>query len=197
VIDNSSTPGGAPQPRETRAGTPVARRRTVLAAATTLTLVIALSVLAWVWRHPHAFADADGSIGQVARAWPVGKSIYVGVTYGDPKDTITLEDAEPVVERNSARAEIKHFICIPVRPGGGSIGSVDEAGAEEHCAMLEPVDGTPITWESSENPQVLMRITPTTEGVIEVPSSELTYRDGWRVGSQRVGDGIRIRALLG
>ena len=160
----------------------------------TVTLVIALSVLAWVWRHPHAFDDADGSISQNARSWPVGTSIYVGVTYGDHQGTITLEDAEPVVERNSARAEIDHFVCIPARPGG--IGSVDEAGAEEHCATLEPVDGRPITLESSEKPQVLMRITPTTEGVVQVPCSELTYRDGWRVGSQRVGDGIRLRALL-
>lgn len=157
---------------------------------------MALSVLAWVWRHPHAFDDATGGIGQSFRSWPVGKSVYVAVTHGDHKGTITLEDAEPVVTRNRARAEIDHFVCIPARPGGGDISSADAARTEDHCAILEPVDGRSIALESNEQPQVLMRITPTTEGVVVVPSSELTYRDGWRVGSQRAGDGVRLRARL-
>jgi hypothetical protein len=195
VIDTSSPGDPVGKPRS-QASTPASSRGTVLAAAGAAALVVALAALSWTWRHPHAFDDADGSIGQTARSWPVGKSIYVGVTYGDHDGTITLEDAEPVVERNSARAEIDHFVCIPVHPGGGSIGSVDKAGAREHCATLEPVDGRAITLESSEHRQVLMRITPTTGGVVEIPSSTLTYRDGWRVGSQRVGDGIRLRAVL-
>lgn len=188
-------PGSDTQSPKPRQRTLVRHWRIVLAATLALGGVVALGVLAWEWRHPHAFRDAEGGIGQSANSWPVGKAIYVGVTYGQESGWITLQDAEPVIERNSARAEIEHFVCIPERIGVGSIGSADAAGAGQHCATLERIGGKPLEFELGGNRQILMRITPTIEGVVRVPSSDLTYRQGWREGRQRVGDGIRIRAV--
>lgn len=188
-------PGSDSQSPKPRQRTLVRRWRIVLAATLALGLVVALGVLAWEWRHPHAFRDAEGGISQSTNSWPVGKAIYVGVTYGQESGWITIHDAEPVVERNSARAEIEYFVCTPERIGGGVIFSVDAAGADRHCGTLERIAGKPIEFELSGNRQILMRVTPTTEGVVRVSSSDLFYSQGWREGRQRVGDGIRIRAV--
>lgn len=165
-----------------------------MAAAIVLAVVVGFGLLAWEWRHPDAFHDADGSISMSVHSWPVGKVIFVGVTYGDESaGEVTLVRAKPDVTVNSAEANIEYYVCTPRQPGNGNIGSAGPGVTLHQCGTLELVDG-PIAFRPRGGDQVLMGVTPTTPGVVQVPSSTLTYRSGWRNGSQQVGDGVRIRA---
>lgn len=180
---------------ESRVSPPNPKWRRVVGAALALAILAGLAALAWEWRHPDVFREADGSIGMNAESWPVGKAIYVGVTFGDESsDPISLESVEPAVERNSAQAEIGYYVCTAKQPGGGNIGSAGPGAVKQHCGALDLIDRS-FKFQPGEGRQILMQVIPTTAGVVQVSSSKITYRSGWQSGSQRVGDGIRVNAL--
>lgn len=105
-----------------------------MAASIVLAVVVGFGLLAWEWRHPDAFHDADGSISMSVHSWPVGKVIFVGVTYGDESaGEVTLVRAKPDVTVNSAEANIEYYVCTPRQPGNGNIGS---NGSRSHPASM-------------------------------------------------------------
>ena len=73
-------------------------------------LVASLAVVAWQWRHPHAFDDAGG--WGIGGHDIVGQHMYVGISY-DRKgehEIATIHHVSADLAVNSSAARIKFFV---------------------------------------------------------------------------------------
>lgn len=176
---------------------PLGARRLVRAGALIglLALLTAGGVVLWEWRHPTAFAPAQQAIGSSLRTLEVGEPFYVAVTYGAEDVDVVLRGAAPVLRPSSADADVTYVVCERAASAQGTIGSAYEEATARHCERLVLLGGDPVRYAPAED-QVLMRVVPREPGSVVVRATRLTYEDGWRSGSQLVGEGFRIREVV-
>lgn len=158
-------------------------------------LVALLGVIGWEWRHPTAFSTYEGGTTiELKRPQPDG-SLYFGMTWsGGAGGAVQVKAAEPAVTENSSEAAIEVLICR-VRPGtdGSLIGSASESEIDATCD-LQPLTALELNLPGTPPPtQLILKVTPRQAGRVLVQGIDLTYEQGWRSGTHRVGEGVDVR----
>ncbi len=163
-------------------------RRNAAFAALTVAVLAAGGGL-WWYLSPSAFHGPDDPAG-VTGSRTVGAETHFGMAYWrqPAQGSATLETVRPHVLSNTAGATITFTVCTPA--GDVSIGSSARPLARE-CAETEPVEGAVLS--PSGRSQLLMTVTSTRPGVVEIRGADLTYAHGRQRGTQAVGEHILMR----
>jgi hypothetical protein len=98
--------------------------------------------------------------------------------------TLDLVDVRPVIVENSARATVRVLLCVPSDQGEG-LGSRSDT-----CRAEEPFHAGRVNLDQIHYILVLA-ITPTRPGSLDIAGLQVTYRDGIRHGEQHTGNEIR------
>ena len=177
---------------------PPSRRtvRRLVVSAVALGLLAGLLLL-WQWRSPEVFDEGFGLLYE-DKDWPVGEPIYLGITQ-EPhgaRGSIEIHGAEPDIVQDNAGVRIDYLLCV-VEPssGVGSIGSVTSTDIDEQCSSLTPVEGQDMELNADPRQQVVVSVTATQPGTVEIGGTELSYSYGWRRGSQFLGEGLVLTAV--
>lgn len=169
-------------------------RALVVAIAGAL-MVLGIGIHAWLTGE-HIFA-APGATETTPVA--VGHTLYVGLgplRAGQP-DAVTrinLRSITPLVRANSAAATVNIVECDAGRSASRELiaGGVVLDDVATYCATVDPIRTGAITVGPRADGFVLA-ITPHHSGVVQVDGAEMSYRVGYRSGTQRVGT-VRLSA---
>jgi len=162
----------------------VTRRR--VAGLAGLVLLVALGGWGYHWwTNPHLLEGraGAGSFEYDPRPLASGPS-YQAVTYpdvgGDRDETIVLKSVTAHFTTNSARATVAFWICTT---SGDLIGLAHgENTLGESCERVRPVkDGTKLHLGAGEPIEyVVMALTPTRPGTVEVDAVTFDYKRSWK-----------------
>jgi hypothetical protein len=162
--------------------------RSAIAAVLVASLLACLGDLVSQHRHPQAFAEAGGWGVRVLGT--LGEPMYVGMSYDrhGEQGTVTIHEVSANLAENSSAAQIRFFVC---RVGGtrtiGAIGVVHQAEMNSSCLSWEPARGTELRLGRTPMDQIVMAVKPTRPGRVTVRSLRVTYSQGWKTGTQRIG----------
>ena len=162
--------------------------RRILVAVVGVSVVVALAVVAWVWRHPTTLPDAAPVVSLTSDRLQVNESIYIGMTFdGAYRDSgLTLHGAQPNTVSNTAKASVTFGVCtIDTASGQVSISSVN-GSIEDDCSDWTVLGEEPVALGAGQ--QLLMEVTPTKRGAVEIAGADVRYTDGWQTGDQDTGE---------
>lgn len=145
--------------------------------------VLVVAVVPWVVTAPDTVRTADHANGLV----PIGsgETYYEGYAALNDRDLV-VEQVSPVA---TAGVSAEPLLCVPI-PGASYIGNITVDELDEFCSSAEPLGaGTVIPGHGpgAVRPYVLLRITKHTDATEAFCGLDITYRDGWRQGSNRQG----------
>jgi hypothetical protein len=148
--------------------------------ALTLLLVSALGGASWWLTHPNQLEPVGSSS---VLPLEVGQPVVLG-TFARPRNgTVTVTDAVAKVRENTADADVRVLLC-ETAPGSPRVGS-QLGRAEDACtAVLEPAGQV---LAARGGLQVVLEVVPRRSGVLVVDGVDISYRDGWRRGTQPSG----------
>ena len=173
-------------------------RRTlwVTSVAAGTVLVAGLAAAGWSWRHPAAFTEAGGwGVGH--KDLPLGVPLYLGMSNEDrgTSGVVSIHAARPHVVSDSASARIEFFVCtIDESAGVGAIGTSLGSDIHDYCSALVPAEGATLELNADPPQQLVMAVSLTNAGRVQVQGIDLDYSDGWQRGTQRIGGDVRRTA---
>ncbi len=175
--------------------TKVRRRPRWVTWAAAVLLLAGLVTLGWFWRHPTAFPESGG-FGIGHDDLPLNTPMYFGMSYQAPgaSGEITIHSARANVVRDSAESRIELFVCtIEASADVGGIGAVYEAEAKRSCSSLVPAEGATLELNADLLQQLVIAVSLTEPGQVEVQGIDLNYSHGWQRGTQRMGGDVDVR----
>lgn len=129
-----------------------------------------------------------------------GRTMYVGMTHErvtTPQEVVTLHHVEANVVKNTAQARVEFYICvIDPRSGVGSVGSANEAIIKQACGTLQPVDESAFEIGADPRQQLIMAVTASQPGEVEITGAAVTYSRGWQRGTQDIGEHLLLLTRL-
>jgi len=153
-------------------------------------VVVGVALLGWSWRHPEAFHDSGGW-GVTAPNSKIGETLYVGMSYPRSEDGgyVTLHGGHVNFNSGADNADVELLLCtIDPNAGVGAIGSYRGDSIHEDCSNLVPIHGQRLHLESAGmSQQVVLAVTLTYRGSVDISDITLDYTYGWHRGSQRTG----------
>lgn len=167
------------------AGNPTLRTTAAVMLAAVLAGVV---VVASHWRtHPTAFPPTAHGWGSAD--FPVGRTHYVGmISHLEDAERVRIDRVTPVFERNTAHADVRFLVCsIDPASGVGGVGLVGRRSFEEVCPEPVPAEGAWFQPSPTARQDVVMAVTPRTDGAVRISAIEITYTQGWRHGTQITG----------
>ncbi|HEU4566417.1 MAG TPA: hypothetical protein VFR99_00180 [Marmoricola sp.] len=172
----------------------LAKRRRALLFVVAVAVVAVAGMVLWNWRQISVYPKTGGW-GAGSHTWSVGRPIYFGMSY-EPHDahgTITIRSARANVVHDSANARIVFQVCT-IDPGEeiGAIGSSDERGIRKYCSSLVPAAGATLKLNARPFQQVVMAVTLTRPGEVEIDGMNIDYERGWQRGSDLTGGTIVV-----
>jgi len=155
--------------------------------ATALVLAT-LAVAGWWWRHPTVLKDLpESQIGQE----PVGHAMLFGITrpsFRGPGGVVTLHGVSANVVQDTGAARIEFFVCVH-NPKSGNFTSVHDN--RPWCASRLPVAGAVLPLRPNATQQLVMSLTLTSPGRLEIHGVDVTYTRGHQTGTQHL-DGLIV-----
>ncbi|WP_248581029.1 hypothetical protein [Nocardioides sp. InS609-2] len=158
------------------------------AAAAFAVLLAGSAMTGWHWRtHPTAFPSAGNGWG--SESFPVGKTHYVAmVGHLEDAERVRIDRVTPVFMKNTARAEVRFLVCtIDPASGVGGVGLVGRRSFNKTCPEPVPAEGAWFEPDDSAHQDIVMAITPRTDGAVNMSAIEITYTQGWQHGTQVTG----------
>lgn len=166
------------------------RRRWIV---TVLALVVALGVAGAIWAtNARVLADGGGGTygGTTAPGdtWYADLGIYPRPELGDSVE-IDLRSIQPRITLNTAGATVDVLICTQSSPE--RVGIIND-NIDDYCSPLTPWRSGTLVLGSSSRTYVILAGTTAHSGVLRIDGADVTYRDGFRRGSQHVGTTIEF-----
>ena len=169
--------------------------RPALLAALLAVVLGGLVLLGWTWRHPQAFVDAGGWGTELPNR-QVGDTVYVGMTYPRSRDGghVTLHSGRATVGAGADNAEVDLLVCtIDADAQFGAIGSYVGDSIYDDCSSLVPIQGQRLDLQYAPmRQQVVVAVTLTHRGSVEISDVTLDYSHRWQRGSQRTGGQVVV-----
>jgi hypothetical protein len=172
-------------------GTPTtaSRRRRRVWMVSIAVLVAVLGVAGLIWAtHARVLADGGGGVygGSTApgETWYVDLGIYPRLAPGDSVD-IDLHSIRPRITLNTAGATVDILACA--QKGPERVGAI-----KDNCSTLTPWRSGTLTLGPGATSYVILAGTTAHSGVLRIDGADVTYRDGFRRGSQHVGTTIEF-----
>lgn len=190
-------------PVETEAATqPRTRRRTRrpwLLTGLALSLVVVVGAGVWTWRHP----DVSFEYGYgMTMTRDVGFTVWTTLADSDrPGDSpITFTGLEPRFRQDGAAVRVEYVICDldPVALEENGVTGFGYGGptrwVKRYCAGTRPAEGADLVLGADQRQELLVGITATRPGRTVITGHDVTYRVGWRRGSDRIAVSTRLTA---
>ncbi|QIK65688.1 hypothetical protein G7072_04430 [Nocardioides sp. HDW12B] len=171
-------------------------RRRGLTTLGVLALLVAVGVLAWIWRHPTSPFDTSYGLGvERARGEPVWTTLITPGEHGD--DTVTLRGLTPRTRlipsggglaRPGPPVEVEYVLCeidpdVADRPGLEQSPLGQEGfDLDSYCASTRPAEGATLE-PGSVQQEVIVGITLDVPGRVAVRGHVVDYQKGWQVGT--------------
>jgi hypothetical protein len=185
-----------PQPVGAAADRPRLRRRWLIAGVAVIVALAALGIGLW-WRWLYSAHALDGGAGgsELNAPRPVGAIFYsppMVLPAGTGPVTLDVRSVTPRITENSAGATIKVLICH-------RNDSITHLGSDDlsFCAATKPFEPGTLTIghdQPGEN-SIILAIRTSRLGKLTIDGVHVTYRQGWRHGSQDTGGPIVVRAV--
>lgn len=176
--------------REPRLTKPV--KKSAIAVAVVVVLV---GFAAWYWMfRANELSDYRPAQRGVAGLAFVGETKYATEIIG-PDDnfwhdsTIDLLGVKPVIIENSAQATVRVLLCVPSNSGEGVSSSLSD-----FCRSAQPFQPGVVNLDQARH-KIVLAVTLTQPGRLDIAGVQVTYRDGLRHGNQR--SGIEWRWIVG
>ena len=158
-------------------------------------VVAGFALLGWTWRHPHAFAD-PGAWGTDLGKQQVGDTVYVGMSYPRSRDGghVTLHGGRVNVGAGADNAEVDLLVCaLEADARVGAVGSYVGDSIRDDCSTLVPINGQRLDLQYSPmRQQVVLAVSLTQRGSVEISDVTLDYSHRWQRGSQRTGGRVLV-----
>lgn len=160
-----------------------------------MVLLAGLAAAGWWWRHPAAFTEAGGwGVGN--KDFPLGVPLYVGMSYEErgASGAATIHAVRTHVVSDSAGARIEFFVCtIDKSAGVGAIGTYRGSTIHHDCSSLLPAEGATLRLNADPRQQLVMAVSLTHAGRVQIQGVDLDYNYGWQHGTQRIGGDVDVR----
>lgn len=167
--------------------------RLVLTVVVLAALLGGAARVGWIWAHPQAFMDAGGW-GMGADNRKVGATIYAGISYPRDRDGghVVLRGGQANIVSGAQNADVELLVCtLDPEAEFGAIGSYSGKGIYKACLSLEPLEGERLDLHYAPmRQQIVMKVTLTQRGTVNISDVTLDYNFGWQRGSQRTGGNI-------
>lgn len=158
-------------------------RRRALTFFVAATVITALAMLGWEWRHAKVFDFPVGNTVSIRNN--VGSTAFIGVVFSPSegeRHTITLKSATPQVSGAPEGATVELLVCHD-----GGVGAA-RGSLEPYCSTVEPaVAGAQFDVGERSNDQIVVKICSQQPGRVVVNGVELSYTSGWQHGSEITG----------
>lgn len=146
--------------------------------------LLAVTGLAWWWRHPEAF----GEQGNAAFIYnPVGTTALLGLAQPQRKlelDTVTIHSVEPQVIKGNATIDVVACGTSHGKPGVGAV----RGTLGEYCEWHQEAEGSTLRADD----QLILRVHSEDPDRLVVRGAKVTYSYGWQRGSQITGQTVRV-----
>lgn len=173
---------------------PTPRRLLILGLA--LVILASLVTVGWVSRHPGAFREGGGwGVGH--ERWPASTAMYVGFSYEHKhaRGAVTIHSVEANVVADSSNATVDFFVCtIDPAADVGAIGSANERSIRQQCSALVPAEGATMQLNAEPRQQLVIAVSPSHAGQVEIHGADVTHSHGWRRGTEFIGGEIQLRS---
>jgi hypothetical protein len=163
---------------------PWRRVRRGLGALAAITLIVALGIVGWTWRHPSAFDAYSGGGGSGISRVGANRPAYFGVSYPS-SGTVHLDNLKPDVVSNGAHATFAFVICHidPTDPTASLLAAGRPRDVRDNCARVTRAIGSSLDLGVNAGEQLLMEVIPAQAGVVRIAGVEATYSFGWQHGT--------------
>lgn len=175
-------------------GAPRTRRRRLLIGVAVAAAALAVSGVLWIRWLYSAHALSDPSEGYAFLRSPtsqLGETWYSPATVipeGSRSVTLDIDSIRPLVPVNTARATVRVVVCLR----DNRINFV--GGPQLSCRSVTPFRPGRITMDHDEpgTRMIYVAVTPARPGEIDVVGVHVDYRQGWRHGSQDIGNRLYL-----
>ena len=171
---------------------PRTRLRRLDVGSTTVVVVVALvaGYVTW-WSRPTAFDGWGNAVGTtMAHDRLRTFNVNLSMGYTEP---VVLRSAEPVVRRDTSRAEISFVLCTVRRDRLGFIAVRGSLAPD--CSGIRPIAGRELR-PKGDRVVLVMKVRPTRVGQVTIDGARVRYSRGWRhlrsTGWEQMGTGVRI-----
>lgn len=165
-------------------------RRTWWYGAAALVVVLVVGT-GWYWTfHPRELSSYRPLPRGLHTLMLVGRTQYATQIIGPDHNyfhdtTVDLQRVTPVIVENSARARVQVLSCVPTFPSEGV------ASLSDFCRSARVFQPGVINLGATQH-ILLLAITPTRPGSVDIAGLNVRYRDGIRRGSQHTGNEIAM-----
>jgi hypothetical protein len=181
-------------------------RRWVWAVAVCVTILLAAGIPTAIWfahwrsslhalvEYPTYGASTSERAGTTvyfgSNAWPADAQ---GQPDGRAELPVHVSVVRPVVRENTAAAQIVVLKCGRSSPGDEALGG-DAAEVRGRCATLVPFASGSVTFgERAGDDDIVLEVTPTRPGKVQIAGIEVRYSSGLRHGTQHIGAQTSVR----
>lgn len=167
------------------------------AAVEVIALLAAVVVLAgaYWWSHPKVLDHGSELGGDLA----VGQASFFSVAehLSGYDETIRVLRVEPHVVRDETAARYEFLTCV-LKDADRGLGAGDARDVSTFCASTKPTAGAVFGLGDGKRSQILMKVTATKRGRLELEGADVTYRRSGRhlfqTGTQLSGTRMKFTA---
>ncbi|MCD9152952.1 hypothetical protein [Aeromicrobium duanguangcaii] len=177
-----------------RPARPDSYRRLGVGAIALLT-VLALVGGGYWWTHPQALSHGAEIGGELA----VGETQVFDIAdhLAGYDETSRVLRIEPHIVRDETAARYEFVTCV-LKDADDGIGATDEGDIPRLCASTRPTAGASFGLQDGRRSQLLMKLTATKPGRLEIDGADVTYRRSGRhlfqTGTQQSGTVMKLTA---
>ena len=150
--------------------------------------VVITAVAGWAWAtHPgtlNVYGNSESGPAAVATTLYVDTEISTA-GHANRTPEVTLDSLRPKILTNTSHARLEFLVCE--RNGGGLGVGTQEGGLSDSCTRVIPLTLPARLRPRFSVDQIIVRVIPTTPGVLHIAGFDVRYRQGIRFGHQLAG----------
>jgi hypothetical protein len=159
-----------------------------------LAAVVVLAGAYW-WSHPNVLDHGSGLSGDLE----VGQAQYFSVAdhLSGYDETIRVLRVKPHIVRDETAAYYEFLTCV-LKDADRGLGAGDARDVSAFCASTKPTTGAAFGLQDGTRSQILMEVTPTKPGRLELEGVDVRYRRSgghlFQTGTQLSGTTMKFTA---
>jgi len=156
--------------------------------------VVVLAAAYW-WSHPKVLDHGSGLSGGLEVGQPQFFSVADHLDGYD--ETIRVLRVKPKVVRDETAARYEFLTCV-LKNADEGLGAGDARDVSAFCATKKPTAGAAFGSSDGRRSQILMKVTPTKPGRLELEGTDVTFRRSgqhlFQTGTQLSGPRMKFTA---
>ena len=156
--------------------------------------VVVLAAAYW-WSHPKVLHHGSELGGDIE----IGQAQFISVAehLSGYDESIRILRVKPHVVRDETAARYEFLTCV-LKDADSGLGAGDARDVSTFCASTKPTPGAVFGLGDGKRSQILMKVTATKPGRLELEGADITYRRSGRhlfqTGTQLSGNRMKFTA---